>query len=160
MNYQNIKNEIESHPETYSGKTPREIAALLNTQSTQVLQERWVSARTLYNELDDAEDILTRLETAADDPALPETIRRMLRRVLGWLDNPTGSYPGIDVGAARTQMLIASLVGILTSDQVAELQSLGYATVSLAESLCGEHVGEWHITQVLAMEASETWNAE
>ena len=135
MNYQIIKNEIEAYPEIYSGKTPEEVAAIFNTVDRPVLRQRWVSARTLYNELPDAEDVLSRLEAATENTEIPEPIRKMLARVLGWLNDPAGEYPGIDIGAATTQTIVANLAGILTSDQIIAVKSLGYVTISRAEEL-------------------------
>ncbi|MGD9128782.1 MAG: hypothetical protein PVH19_15505 [Planctomycetia bacterium] len=154
MNYQVLRNEIESHPEVYADKTPEEIAAILNTADRQVLRQRWVSARTLYNELDDAEEILTRLEAAAANQNVPEAVRKMLSRVLGWLDNPSGQYPGIDIGSAKTQLIVDGLVGILTADQVTAIKSLGYRTVSRAEELGLGAVLSGHIVKATAEVAS------
>ena len=144
MNYHVLEMELQN--DAYDGKSPEEAAEMLNAKSVAVLQERWVSARTLYSELAAAETILGKIEAAAESS-------KLLRDVNSWLNDPGGQYPGIDIGDAGVQAMVASLTGVLTADEIEAIQSLGFVLVSRAEQLGIGVVKPGHVTKARAINA-------
>ena len=130
MDYPKLKDELALP--AYDGLTDAEAAAALNELTVPVLTQRWVSARTLYDELGPtvAESILGKIDAAAGAGSAT------MRRVAGWLNEPSGQYPGIDVGSAKVQAMIDSLAGTLLTEAEADaVKGLGITMISRADEL-------------------------
>lgn len=127
MNYNTLKALIDSNQDSPS-LSDAEITLWLNTPSVTIHVETLVSIRTLMGQLNPvmADDIMTRLEAAAQADSVIARVVKMMQPSEG----------GIDVGNIYTQASINSLVTslVLTQEQADAIIGLSEKIVSPAEN--------------------------
>lgn len=123
--YRILRDEVVNDPLGlgYAGMTNAQVADSLNTQNRAIQRSRFVTARTLLNELvpTDAAAILDALNSATASNS-----------VVKWAFSFLTSDSGIDVAAPNTALMLTSLVtsGVLTQSQSDAITALGNVTVS------------------------------
>jgi len=126
MDYQKLKQEIDSGPLAAEcvGKTDTEIAELLNAMTGQMVQTRFITARTILAELPDAANILDKLDAvAANIPSVKWAMRYLIGET------------GIDIGHPGTRQQIEALqtAGVLTADEATGLLNMAVFPASRTE---------------------------
>ncbi len=127
MNYPGLKTEILTGPLTaeLAGKADNEIAAILNEPNCLAVRERFITARSILNELGPTvgAGILDKLEAAA---AVSSPLKWAMRFL---------TTDGIDIGADNTRSQIDALVaaGVLTDTEGKALKDMALQPASRAE---------------------------
>ena len=143
MDYTTLKAEVDK-PE-YGGKTPQEIADILNAETATKPDPGRKSLLSVIEKLDDAGTIIGKLDAAAvANPVLKEGMAALR------------SYQpdaGIDFTHTRTTSLLDSLVtaAVLTQSEADGLKSVGTVSCTLADSLGLPFVYPGHVQSAQAM---------
>lgn len=146
-----LKTYIESDP-TLAGKSPAEIAFILNEKNIPVLQEKFVTKRTLAAMLgvQKAVTVMQTLKAMIANPVY-EFIYDLLNDVAG---------SGIDLGLPESQLFVDQFVlgGLLSSEDATTLKNLAIRYISRAERDFGRAISENEIAQILGAKA--VWTLE
>jgi hypothetical protein len=145
LDYTALKTEIQTDPTSmgYAAllpSCPGIVADKLNAISTaKCLKSRFVTARTIQNEVASGGAILKQLKSAAGKP-LATTMTPQLDELQEALITAVSFLyqdSGVDVGTAGTQGLIDACVSVavLTAAQGASLKAMGMAFCTRAEAL-------------------------
>ena len=145
MNYHVLEMELQN--DAYDGKSPRGSGG--NAQR----QKRCGIARALGCRHEHSIPNSPPPKRSSEKSRLRAESSKLLRDVNSWLNDPGGQYPGIDIGDAGVQAMVASLTGVLTADEIEAIQSLGFVLVSRAEQLGIGVVKPGHVTKARAINA-------
>lgn len=119
-----------------------EIANILNDKSIPTIVSRFVTARTILNEIPTGAIILEKLEhvSSMDIPDGSPLVLFLLRAAVKWsmsfLKTDASKTSGVDIGCTSTHSVLNGLmqIGVLTQDEVSSIINLALSNMSKAES--------------------------